>query len=74
MNRGLKVSVINAMSIFNRPVTFTSPMNRGLKDLSLRKLIFPLRVTFTSPMNRGLKAVHSGGDSKATDSLHLLPR
>ena len=37
-------------------VTFTSPMNRGLKVcLQLCEKAVAALVTFTSPMNRGLK-------------------
>ena len=38
-------------------VTFTSPMNRGLKEDNRQEGRENVRcVTFTSPMNRGLKA------------------
>ena len=55
-------------------VTFTSPMNRGLKGLvqAYRRPASP--VTFTSPMNRGLKDHLLLMTPARTLKLHLLPR
>ena len=56
-------------------VTFTSPMNRGLKGhQEFQGQLLVEVVTFTSPMNRGLKDETVEMLCTNSVSLHLLPR
>ena len=64
MNRGLKDKVGIRTPYLMGTVTFTSPMNRGLKGCWVALGYTNSAVTFTSPMNRGLKASPARSDAK----------